>query len=215
MTLPKADKRSSQRRKRTWSGRELRMCCNSWSVVDDGTRRPCRLPTVRRPTTRQSPAETNVSWFPEHTATHRWKNEWLVFDLSVHFRRWNRNSAIHRYRPNNKHWSNEQTSQYHCCFRIVYAPPWWFKRDVNQDNYSVTVSKWHWRRKRNDDIYIDRHDAREVLAQEWVNNRLRTKKQSESFFSQPRSCESTYDGQIETCEVRSLDWTTSFFVSDA
>ncbi len=55
MTFPNADKRSSQRLKRTLSGNELRICCNSWSVVDDGTRRPWRLPTVNRPIIRQSP----------------------------------------------------------------------------------------------------------------------------------------------------------------
>ena len=43
ITLPNADNLSSIRCILTSSGIEFRRCCNSWSVVDVGTRRPLRL----------------------------------------------------------------------------------------------------------------------------------------------------------------------------
>src|ERR1700753_1237131 len=43
MTLPRAESFSSMRWILTVSGRLLRRCCSSWSVVDVGTRRPFRL----------------------------------------------------------------------------------------------------------------------------------------------------------------------------
>ena len=49
MTLPSADRRSSMRWILTSSGMLLRKCCSSWSDVLVGTRRPLRLPAVRRP----------------------------------------------------------------------------------------------------------------------------------------------------------------------
>lgn len=43
MTFPNAERRSSIRWILTWSGRVFRRCCNSWSVVVVGTRRPLRF----------------------------------------------------------------------------------------------------------------------------------------------------------------------------
>lgn len=42
--MPRAESRSSTRRICTESGRQLRMCCSSWSVALLGTRRPCLFP---------------------------------------------------------------------------------------------------------------------------------------------------------------------------
>lgn len=44
--IPNAERRSSTLCILTLSGKELRKCCNSWSVVVLGTSRPLRLPTV-------------------------------------------------------------------------------------------------------------------------------------------------------------------------
>lgn len=49
MTFPSADSRSSIRWRATASGSEFRKCCSSWSVVEDGTRRPCLFPAVSLP----------------------------------------------------------------------------------------------------------------------------------------------------------------------
>lgn len=52
MTFPRAERRSSMRWIFTASGRVLRRCWSSWSVVVVGTRRPFLFPTVKRPTMR-------------------------------------------------------------------------------------------------------------------------------------------------------------------
>lgn len=52
ITLPNAESLSSIRLIWTESGKLFRICCNSWSVVAFGTKRPWRLPTVILPTIR-------------------------------------------------------------------------------------------------------------------------------------------------------------------
>ena len=53
ITFPRAESLSSRRWMTTVSGRELRRCWSSVSVVVEGTRRPREFPTVTRPTKRQ------------------------------------------------------------------------------------------------------------------------------------------------------------------
>mmetsp|Transcript_10890 Transcript_10890/g.33560 ORF Transcript_10890/g.33560 Transcript_10890/m.33560 type:complete len:257 (-) Transcript_10890:116-886(-) len=56
-TLPRAERRSSTRWIKTPSGRELRKCSNSWSVVVEGTISPFLFPTVTLPTILVPPIE--------------------------------------------------------------------------------------------------------------------------------------------------------------
>lgn len=77
MTFPSAERRSSTLWIRTESGRQFLMCCNSWSVVLLGTKRPWRFPAEEQPTDRHTRSIIHHIW--AHKNITRPTLTWLSF----------------------------------------------------------------------------------------------------------------------------------------
>lgn len=144
MTLPKADKRSSTRWILTVLGIEFRRCRSSWSVVDEGTSKPFRLPDIRASHGCTSSKTTNNSGSTDRSVNNGYHITEFCFKhtkISFHGpRRTCKNSLMHRYPREHRNLSALRNSQFRRIFhRLLWLP--WYKANTC---FVERRGRWRW-----------------------------------------------------------------------